>query len=153
VLVGGEYWRPGEERAESVWLSEHVGVAHEIAGGAVGSASANGKLRKRQEFSRVFQAGARVRRGDVSALWIWRAGRTRLGLAVRRGEGRAADRVRMRRQLREAFRTALRYGRLPAEGLDVVLLGVAGRGSGRSSRRWHRAMEVLEEVGKAAAGE
>jgi ribonuclease P protein component len=78
------------------------------------------RLRVRAEFLRVQEKGMKVSAGPLLGV-AQRNGReeTRLGLTVSSKVGKAVERVRIRRQLRELFRR--RRGELPG-GLDLVLI-------------------------------
>jgi ribonuclease P protein component len=80
------------------------------------------RLRRRPEFLKVQESGQKFSTDAFLALVLPRAqpeGTTRLGLTVSTKVGNAVVRNRIRRRLRELFRT--RRQRLP-KGLDVVLI-------------------------------
>jgi ribonuclease P protein component len=60
-------------------------------------------LRTRREIERVFREGHRVS-GDIITLWYCKGDHRRFGFLVFRGAGRAVDRNRWRRWLREVCR-------------------------------------------------
>ncbi len=85
------------------------------------------RIRRKRDFAAATAEGRRF--GDALLAAKVRGnglGRTRLGLAVRRGKGGAVERNRVKRLLREAFRLSL--PEIPP-GLDVVLMpqGATGR--------------------------
>jgi ribonuclease P protein component len=78
------------------------------------------RLRKRAEFLRVQERGAKVGVGPLLALAVVnQTATTRIGLTVSSKVGGAVERVRIRRRLREVFRKERQ--KLP-KGLDVVLI-------------------------------
>ena len=86
------------------------------------------RLRKRREFLKVQDHGAKVSAGTLLAL-VQRngSGVTRLGLTVSNKVGNSVVRNRIRRRLRELYRK--RKAALPA-GLDLVLVA---RGSAKDA--------------------
>ena len=58
------------------------------------------------EFQSLFQRGKRIDRPSVLVLWAPAARARKVGFAVSRQLGRAVDRNRVRRRLREAYRAA-----------------------------------------------
>jgi len=78
------------------------------------------RVRKRAEFLRIQNEGAKVAVGPLLALALRNAGGpTRLGITVSSKVGDAHVRVRIRRRLREIFRK--RRSELPP-GIDLVLI-------------------------------
>ena len=78
------------------------------------------RVRKRQDYSAVFESRMRVSRGPLAMHGVLNAlGYTRLGLSTPRRVGIAVRRNRIRRLLRESFR--LLQHELPA-GYDLVLV-------------------------------
>ena len=76
-------------------------------------------LRKKYEFDRVYNSGRRLHGQGFSLIWsenslAW----NRLGISVRKKTGRAVDRNRIKRIIREAFR--LRRELFPARS-DIVV--------------------------------
>ncbi len=62
-------------------------------------------LRKNQEFERVYRQGKRLHGKGFSLIYAaGSAGWNRLGISVRKKTGRAVDRNRIKRIIREAFR-------------------------------------------------
>ncbi|MHB8878378.1 MAG: ribonuclease P protein component [Myxococcaceae bacterium] len=86
------------------------------------------RLRKRREFLKVQDHGAKVSAGTLLAL-VQRndSGVTRLGLTVSNKVGNSVVRNRIRRRLRELYRK--RKASLPA-GLDLVIIA---RGSAKDA--------------------
>lgn len=82
------------------------------------------RVRKRPEFLRIQDKGAKVTVGPLLVLALKRegGGATRLGLTVSSKVGDAHVRVRIRRRLRELFRK--RRDELPP-GLDLVFIARA----------------------------
>ncbi len=81
------------------------------------------RLRKRREFLRIQEGGAKVTSGPLVALALPNGeGETRLGLTVSSKVGNSVVRSRVRRRLREVFRK--RRKELPS-GLDLVLIARA----------------------------
>lgn len=82
----------------------------------------NERLHLKGDFRRVFQEGRRVSTGGLT-LWVVRRppeeveNKPRLGLAIPKAYGRAVDRNRIKRLLREVFR--LNKSKLPS-GVDMV---------------------------------
>lgn len=78
------------------------------------------RLRKREDFRRVYDSGRRRVQAGVVTLWIPNEeGRTRVGLAAARSLGTIVRRNRARRRLREIVRQ--HKEQLP-EGVDVVFI-------------------------------
>lgn len=84
------------------------------------------RLHTKREYAAAFERGVAVRDDILKLVAISNdLGRTRLGTAVsRRADPRAVGRNRIRRRLREAFRSV--YPSLP-RGLDLVLVPLAGK--------------------------
>ena len=82
------------------------------------------RLRLRSDFARVYAAKSRKGDGRL-AVYVVENGLdwSRLGLSVSRRAGRAVQRNRVRRRIREAFRTS--KAELP-KGLDIVCVATAG---------------------------
>jgi ribonuclease P protein component len=90
------------------------------------------RLHNKSDFTRVFVEGRRFHKEGVT-MWAFRrpsgaAQKPRLGLAIPKAYGRAVDRNRLKRLLREVFR--LNKYRLP-EGVDLVF---SARPLGRAIR-------------------
>jgi ribonuclease P protein component len=69
--------------------------------------SRDDRLRKRREFEECYASGLRVSGRHMQVFLLTAAGpapRTRLGISVPRRVGRATERNRVRRRLREIFR-------------------------------------------------
>ncbi|HID23776.1 MAG TPA: ribonuclease P protein component [Planctomycetaceae bacterium] len=78
------------------------------------------RLRKTDEFQRVYQGGQRAGDGHLLVFAAPNTlGWTRVGVSVSRKRGKAVRRNRMKRLLREAFR--LCQHELPS-GLDLILI-------------------------------
>jgi ribonuclease P protein component len=100
------------------------------------------RLRRRAEFLRVQERGIKVAADCVLALVLPNErpdGLTRLGLTVSSKVGNAVVRSRIRRRLRELFRT--RRASLP-QGLDMVLIA---RSSAKDAD-WPRFVRAFEMV-------
>lgn len=84
------------------------------------------RLKSRRAFDRVFREGRRVSDRDLTIVMARRGddGPARLGIAVGRRYGCAAERNRIKRLIREAFRR-LRHDLLPDS--DWVVLPRPGR--------------------------
>lgn len=85
-------------------------------------------LRGREEFRRVLSEGTRARRGPLAVTVAPGAdpsGPARLGIAVRVARGRAVVRNRIRRRVKEAFRSAARPGRDVVVRADDRVLGMS----------------------------
>ncbi len=81
------------------------------------------RLRRRKEFLRIQRLGIKVSSDPLLALALenpW--GVTRVGITVSSKVGNAVVRNRIRRRLREIFRT--RRDQLPC-GIDLVLIGTS----------------------------
>lgn len=84
------------------------------------------RLRLRREYDRVFRAGRRVQDRFLRFVVLEnRLDRSRLGLVVSRKVGKAVVRNRVKRLLREVFRTC--RGDLPRP-LDIVVVPLAPAG-------------------------
>src|SRR5512132_76071 len=78
------------------------------------------RLTRRAEFVRVQDTGKKVSADPLLALALPNAlGHTRLGITVSKKVGNAVVRARVRRHLRELFRT--RRSELP-QGIDLVIV-------------------------------
>lgn len=104
-------------------------------------------LRRGRDFQVILREGRWVRGEGLAIVWKKGSGRSRVGLAIGKGQARGVDRVRVRRQLREAFRAAVVSGLIPAKGVDVVWVGRAEREGRKSGSRWRAAMELLKRMG------
>jgi len=62
------------------------------------------RLKRRNDFGRVYREGEAWRGRDFSLYVLLRDEGTRLGIAISRKWGTAVERNRMKRRLREAFR-------------------------------------------------
>ena len=71
------------------------------------------------EFQALFHRGKRIERPSVLVLWRETNSARRVGFAVTRQIGRAVDRNRVRRRLREAYRRA--RATAPASGAAIVV--------------------------------
>lgn len=122
------------------------------------------RLRGPEAFSRVFDAASgtaptsaagRVSSGPFQAVFLvrpvatGRPGPMRLGLAVPRRLGTAVVRNRLRRQLREAFRT---LGELHTPGVDVVVLARPHKPLETPVVRQH-VRRVLERLARCVRGD
>ena len=82
------------------------------------------RIRKRQDYSRIYQRGVRSHTERFTIIRCPnQAGLRRLGLAVSKKVGNAAQRNRIKRLLREFFR--LNKSRLPASE-DIVIIARRG---------------------------
>ena len=82
-------------------------------------------LRQNAEFQAVYKKGRRVSAATLTLVWLKQdpPGSVRLGLSVSRKVGKAHDRNRLKRRLREIFR--LQASAL-APGHDLVLVAKPG---------------------------
>ena len=76
------------------------------------------KLRRRAEFTRVYERGARLRGRFMTCFALANeVGSPRLGIAASQKIGNAVARNRAKRLVRELFR-----GRKPLTGIDIVVI-------------------------------
>lgn len=105
---------------------------------------ATSSLRSGRDFRRVYRTGKKVRDDGIT---VWAAarpdaGETRLGMSIRAAVGTAVERNRLRRRVREAFRS---YD--PAPGSDVVL-SASREATGRNFQELQGSLStVLERAG------
>jgi ribonuclease P protein component len=110
------------------------------------------RLSRSRDFDAVYRQGRSVSTRFLVLYWFPRDdadGEPRLGLAVPRATGGAVVRNRVKRQLREAWRTLLpNVGR----GHDYVLIARPGLPEAAEARGWEWLRERVDEVlTKAAA--
>jgi ribonuclease P protein component len=99
------------------------------------------RLRRRREFLSVQRGGRRVPTGHFVVYGRPNGGRpTRIGITVSRKVGKAHDRNRVKRLVREAFR---RHREALPRGLDLVLVA-------RNDRRPEDFEQVVDELITAA---
>ena len=104
------------------------------------------RLRRRREFVEVQQRGRRVYSGEVLVLALESgAARPRIGITVSSKVGNAVERNRVKRWVREAWRSA--RGGLPPVDL-VVIARPAAKAMGLEGAR-----RALEAAGRALGGE
>jgi len=109
------------------------------------------RLSRSRDFDAVYRRGRSVSTRFLVLYWFGRddEGEPRLGLAVPRAVGTAVTRNRIKRQLREAWRT--RLDRVPS-GADYVLVARPGLPDATEARGFEWLGERLDEVlGKASA--
>jgi ribonuclease P protein component len=112
------------------------------------------RLSRSRDFDAVYRQGRSVSTRFLVLYWFARkdeaiAGGARLGLAVPKAVGTAVVRNRMKRKLREIFRT--RSAELPQDN-DYVLVVRPGLAEAAESRGHDWLTERVEEIlGKAAA--
>jgi ribonuclease P protein component len=109
------------------------------------------RLSRSRDFDAVYRHGRSVSTRFLVLYWFPRDddGEPRLGIAVPKGSGNAADRNRVKRRLRESWRA--RLAEVPA-GRDYVLIARPALGETLRSRDAEWLGERLDEVlGKAAA--
>ena len=101
-------------------------------------------IRSSRDFRRVYRTGKKVR-DDGITLWVAPRpddGETRLGMSIRAAVGTAVERNRLRRRVREAFRSFD-----PAPGSDVVLAATP-EAAGRNFQELKSSLGVaLERAG------
>lgn len=110
------------------------------------------RLSRSRDFDAVYRQGRSVSTRFLILYWFPRDdadGEPRLGLAVPRSTGGAVVRNRIKRQLREVWRTLLPgVGR----GHDYVLIARPGLAEAAEARGWDWLRERVDEVlAKAAA--
>ena len=93
--------------------------------------SAADRLHRRQEFLRIQRLGARLQTDlfVIYAAQFSESARVRLGVTVSRRLGKAVIRNRVKRRIREAFRTKLRSKLPGGTELVVIARNPAGRAS------------------------
>jgi ribonuclease P protein component len=110
------------------------------------------RLSRSRDFDAVYRHGRSVSTRFLVLYWFARedeGGDPRLGLAVPKGAGTAVARNRVKRQLREAWRS--RIGRVPA-GRDYVLIAKPGLPEAVEANGFAWLGDRIDEVlGKAAA--
>ena len=159
--MDGKFCLPAVVVAGSGWLSDRrspsIAMFHDTNDGSRGPSAQDAmrfgrdtRITRSAEFLAVRKTGKRVTCGDVTVGWRQCDGdrASRVGLAVSRGAGGAVGRNRARRVLREAFRSAVREGTVPAS-LDVVMIVRRGRESSRELLS--DAREALRITGKRVA--
>jgi ribonuclease P protein component len=114
------------------------------------------RLSRSRDFDAVYRHGRSASTRFLTLHWFERApddegGEPRLGLAVPRAAGNAVVRNRIKRQLREIWRTKLEAGALPS-AKDYVLVVRPGLPEAVTARGHEWLVERVDEVlGKAAA--
>ena len=109
------------------------------------------RLSRSRDFDAVYRHGRSVSTRFLVLYWFPRddEGDSRLGIAVPKGSGSAAERNRVKRRLREAWRVRLEH--VPA-GRDYVLIARPALGETLSGRDAAWLGERVDEVlGKAGA--
>ncbi len=109
------------------------------------------RLSRSRDFDAVYRHGRSVSTRFLILYWFPRDddGDPRLGIAVPKGAGNAAERNRVKRRLRESWRA--RLTRVPA-GRDYVLIARPALGETLESRDADWLGDRVDEVlGKAAA--
>jgi ribonuclease P protein component len=109
------------------------------------------RLSRSRDFDAVYRHGRSVSTRFLVLYWFPRDddGEPRLGIAVPKGSGSAADRNRVKRRLRETWRA--RLAQVPA-GRDYVLIARPALGEMLQGRDAEWLGERVDEVlGKAAA--
>lgn len=103
------------------------------------------RLRKTSEFSRVFSTGRTISGKGLVLHWLPReAGPARIGLCVGRQLGKAVQRNRIKRLLRESWRSLAGGADAPA---DLVFVARRG-GADYNLSQWTTAMrDVLARAG------
>jgi ribonuclease P protein component len=78
------------------------------------------RLLKQRDFQLVLKAGRRIDSQNASIIFLQNElGFSRLGISVSKGIGHAADRNRIKRSIREAFRRNLA---LRSQSIDILFL-------------------------------
>jgi ribonuclease P protein component len=114
------------------------------------------RLSRSRDFDTVYRHGRSASTRFLTLHWFARAadaadGEPRLGLAVPKAAGNAVVRNRIKRQLREIWRTKLDAGVLPPAN-DYVLVVRPGLPEAVDARGHEWLVERVDEVlGKAAA--
>jgi ribonuclease P protein component len=109
------------------------------------------RLSRSRDFDAVYRHGRSVSTRFLVLYWFPRDddGEPRLGIAVPKGAGSAAERNRVKRRLRETWRA--RLDRVPS-GRDYVLIARPALGEALSGRDAAWLGERVDEVlGKASA--
>jgi ribonuclease P protein component len=109
------------------------------------------RLSRSRDFDAVYRRGRSVSTRFLVLYWFPRDddGDPRLGIAVPKGSGSAVDRNRVKRRLRESWRS--RLTQIPG-GRDYVLIArpALGAALGSHDAEW-LAARINEVLGKAAA--
>ena len=113
------------------------------------------RLSRSRDFDAVYRHGRSASTRFLTLHWFERSdavsGEPRLGLAVPKAAGNAVVRNRIKRQLREIWRTKLDAGALPSSN-DYVLVVRPGLPEAVEARGHAWLVERVDEVlGKAAA--
>src|SRR5205085_1862575 len=112
------------------------------------------RLSRSRDFDTVYRHGRSVSTRFLTLYWFGRAeepGDPRLGLAVPKAAGNAVVRNRIKRQLREIWRSKLDAAAIPVHS-DYVLVVRPGLPEAAEARGHEWLVERVDEVlGKAAA--
>jgi len=102
------------------------------------------RLSRPEEFDAVRRGGSRASSGPISVGWLSRRdSEGRLGLVVPRSAGKAAERNRIKRVVRELFRTNPDAFR----GADVVVIAREGAGDLTNGEIRRHLMAAMAKLG------